>query len=74
MNLIPLLVYRPGTSVGLGEKLTGTVVGVWVQSNNHVLYKVVWWNGNERKEDWIESFLLSDEPSEHNAIAIGYKR
>lgn len=54
-------VYPPGTEVELGapsEPIDGRIESVWIKASNHVIYKVCWWNGRERKSTWVQAFEI----------------
>jgi len=52
-----LFVFPNGTKVmvgnSLGESLQGTITGIWVTGNDTVQYRVSWWIGHERREEWM---------------------
>lgn len=65
-------VIRPGTKVHLvqGEIENATVTSIQITPGDRVLYKVVWWDGPDRKEQWLESFEVSIERPEY--VQVGF--
>jgi hypothetical protein len=51
-----LMVYYPGTKVWLltpDEQLDAIVIATLIETGPQVTYKVAWWAGNDRKEQWV---------------------
>jgi len=48
----PLLVYAEGTPVRLPNGCEGRVMGVMIKGRR-VSYQVVWWQEDDRKEEWL---------------------
>jgi hypothetical protein len=67
-------VIPPGTQVLIGngdDRITGTVLEVIIGFTG-VQYKVVWWSGRERKEQWMQPLeLLMTSPPEKFIIGFG---
>jgi len=53
---IEKVVLRPGTKGNMSDGLTGLVTGGALYGTAaDVQYRVAWWNGRERKEEWLRS-------------------
>ncbi len=48
-------VLKPGTEIKIGptQEITAMVLQVRIQEEDYVDYQVVWWNGKERKTEWL---------------------
>lgn len=66
-----LMVCKPGTKVVLAGEISATVNQVAIKANNLVTYLCVWWNGNERKEVWVESYEIMYQPEQLTVMTIG---
>lgn len=54
---MPLNIFKPGARVEIGDikdPIESTVIEVCLHCGGHIAYKVAWWNGAERKEQWLE--------------------
>lgn len=53
-------VFPVGTEVWVGPdtgRVAGLITGVMLEDYENVSYRVVWWNGNDRRSEW----LIADE-------------
>ena len=48
-------VHKPGTVVSLKNSVEAKVASVMIAPAG-VQYLVIWWNGRERKKEWVEAF------------------
>lgn len=58
-----LKIYRVGTKIKIGKNIEATINGAAIYGGNRVQYQVVYWDGNDRKCEWIEGFEV-DGPYE----------
>lgn len=44
----------------IGNEIKGTVIEASIAgiNNPHIMYKVVWWAGGSRHEEWLESYEI----------------
>lgn len=49
-----LKVVCPGQKVQLGGGVPATVLAVSVGTGDRVQYRVVWWDGRNRRDEWLE--------------------
>lgn len=65
-------VIRPGTKVGLGPdgSVEGEIHQVAIDLGDGIMYQVSWWNGRDRKTEWLyrDEFNVVAESS----CKIGY--
>jgi hypothetical protein len=49
-------IIKPGTPVTLGPEceIQATLLEASVKGDCYVQYRVAWWDGNERKTEWVE--------------------
>lgn len=66
-----LLVFRPGAKVVVGEKITGTVVGVSIGGLG-VTYQVAWWDGNCRRAEWLNADEVMADTCVQPFVGIGF--
>jgi hypothetical protein len=52
MSYLEVLRIGEVVSIGFGEKIQGIIMEIAI-SKDGVMYKVVWWNGRERNEEWV---------------------
>ena len=52
-------VYRIGTKVKIAGDLKGVVTGIGIYSENQIQYRVAWWSGRKREEEWINRFEIT---------------
>ena len=64
-------VYQIGSRVLLGEEIKGLISGVCIRSNGYITYEITWWNGNDRKVEWVQVDEIS--PIEPKSQRIGFK-
>jgi hypothetical protein len=52
-----LSVIAPESQVLIGpdHEIVATVIDVSIRSGGLVQYRVIWWSGNERKNEWLEA-------------------
>lgn len=68
----PVLVYRPGSTVMLGD-ISALVRSVQVSNIQlAVIYSVVWWNGPDRVECWVADCEITGSADER--IPIGFHK
>lgn len=63
-------VYPIGTKVKLSTDIPGVIIGIWIEPANVVSYRVVWWNGRDRKIEWLSA--LEFDPDNYNTKTIGF--
>ncbi len=51
-------VFSPKTKVKLVKDIEGLITSILINSKNDVCYKVVWWDGNTRKEEWVKDYEI----------------
>lgn len=61
-------IYAIGSTVKLFD-ISGKVSGVAIYPDG-VQYRIVWWNGRERKEEWVHSFEITLD--EGNRATVGF--
>jgi hypothetical protein len=49
--------------IGPDKKIQGTVIDVSIRSGGVVQYRVIWWSGNERKNECLEACEVHHEES-----------
>jgi hypothetical protein len=66
-----LILNRPGTKCKIGGTIDGLITAVVIDSNIQVQYKIVWWNGRQRKAEWFDpiEITIDNEPK----IKIGFE-
>jgi hypothetical protein len=67
-------VVRPGSPVQIGfpdVTIPAQVESVSIDALGCAKYRVVWWNGRERKEDWFHEGQIRFQATE--LCAIGFK-
>ena len=73
MSESPVLqVIKPGSVVRLGT-IHALVTSVSISANNKVIYQVVWWDGADRKEVWVEAVEVKPD-GESGMLPIGFVR
>lgn len=50
----------------------GRIMAVSVRGDYHVTYEVVWWDGRDRKAEWLEPTELSLQLHSPDKIGIGF--
>lgn len=63
-------VYKPGTKIKI-HGLDARVLQVCI-SNQEITYEITYWNGNDRKKEWVHAFEL-DSTEESEQLRIGFK-
>lgn len=66
-------VFQVGSPVIIGEHIEARVLAISIYEHNRVSYQVVWWDGNTRKTDWLESFEVQPHKGEITKLRIGFK-
>lgn len=67
-----LTVHRPGTEVVANKgKINASVSAVMIEGNGAITYLISWWDSNERKSQWVESFEV-DEADEPKKLGIKF--
>ena len=64
-------VIPPGAIVLVGKEIAGRVVQVCIQKNKSVQYQVSWFDGNDRKLQWLEDFEVMPF-KEEDKMKIGF--
>ena len=64
-------IYKPGTSVKIGEDIPGSIDYVIVGQHS-VIYNISWWSGRDRKEARFYDYEFKVDLSQKQ-IAIGFK-
>lgn len=65
-------VISPGSIVWIGGDIAGIVTEVLLQGKScKVLYRVSWWNGKDRHNEWFEEFEVSMKSG--NRQEIGFR-
>lgn len=52
-----------GTKVCIFDNIKAIINGIFIGRNHYILYKVIWWDGRSRKEEYIT-------PQEINSLNI----
>jgi hypothetical protein len=64
-------VFRPGSTVLLTGQVLATVVAVSLTQGDCVQYRVVWWDGPDRKDIWVEAFeVRPDDGTVYSSIGF----
>jgi len=70
-------VFALGSPVLLGYyedcNIPATVLAVMIHANNQIQYQCAYWNGRERKLDWLEESEVT-LAGESRTTKIGFKR
>lgn len=64
-----------GTRVRLGDPadpIPGTILGISIREAGRVTYEVVWWDGRERRSEWLERAEFEMEKGGGRAVRIGF--
>lgn len=72
-NMNKLMVYPPGTAVliGFGDDIfAAQVLAVAVYAHN-IQYQVSWWDGRQRRTDWLEDFEVQSQ-HEGQKLPLGF--
>jgi len=62
-------IWAPESTVCLGEGLTGVVLEICIKSSGNQ-YRVVWWDGNNRKSEWLEECELTAHESNQKITMV----
>lgn len=66
-------VYDIGTVVTIGPKDDGTkgiVAAILISNGTRVQYKIAWWDGRTRHEEWLEAFEIVGKASDRCTIGF----
>lgn len=69
-----LLVYPNGTKINIGNKIPfpAMIISTMIEGFNHVTYRVVWYDGEVRYDQWIsESEIIAEERKKSAIIITG---
>jgi hypothetical protein len=64
-------VYPIGTKVTLEGGIPGNIIAILLEPRNGIQYKISWWNGRERKSEWLYD-CVDFEPSKYTTQQIGF--
>lgn len=70
--MVDLLVFPVGSKVVLAGDLEGMVTAIEIQDCNHLMYRVAWWNGRARIEEWVHD--LEVDGCSEDPVEIGFIR
>jgi hypothetical protein len=65
-------VYPIGTKVKLEKDVPGTITAILIEPGYNVQYKICWWNGRERKYEWLFD-TIDFEPERFTTKEIGFR-
>ena len=68
-----LSIWPIGALINIAPSVFGTVVAVQIGCGNAVSYQVAWWNGSDRKTDWINEIELSADMKDSGRVKIGFR-
>ena len=68
LHLLPI-----GCQVMIGESIKASINQVCIAASHHVTYQCVWWNGNDRKTDWLEESEIA-APATLQRQVVGFAR
>ncbi len=60
MNIEPIEVYAPGSTVLIDGSASARVTAVFIRENR-ITYEVVWWNDRERNEEVVEPWEIQPD-------------
>lgn len=63
-------VIHPGSRVTIGGDVEALVLAVMIMTDG-VQYKVAWWDGRERREEWIDPAEIGS--GEGEMVKVGFK-
>lgn len=66
-----LEVYPIGKKVMLADNIPGIITAILIEPKNCLQYKVSWWNGRDRKSEWVNSFEVDPEDY-RDCLKIGF--
>jgi hypothetical protein len=75
LEIADVLIIRPGTEINLdrhGEELLGIITQVCISQNDAVQYQVVWWDGRQRRLEWINACELRMQRDSIDTLGIGF--
>lgn len=67
-----ITLFNIGTKIIISNDINATINGIYIGENHHILYKVVWWDGRIRKDEYItakEFVPIKD----YTTVTIGFK-
>lgn len=53
------LKFDVGSMIYIGDKIEAKIIAIQINGDDHVSYKVAWFNGNTRCENWVDEIELS---------------
>lgn len=56
-----------------GEGVTGKITGLMVEGDNEISYRVAWWNGRTRVNEWVYADELKASTGERLSIGFGQR-
>lgn len=65
-------VFAVGSAVMLHGDIPASVLSISIRSVFDVDYKVVWWDGRNRKEEWVDHREV-DAVGQNDTFKIGFK-
>jgi hypothetical protein len=63
-------IIRPGATVTIGDEIEALVTQVCIRECDHVSYQCVWWDGNNRKTQWLEECEVDAHQVSHAMIGF----
>lgn len=70
-----LLVFPPGRLVHLEKEIVARVEEILISGRGEVKYKVVWWDGNTRKAEWVPDHEITSALELHKtSLKIGFRQ
>ena len=65
-------IYPVGSKVKLEADIPAKIIAVLLSPNNDIQYKICWWNGRDRKTEWM--YPLEFTPESYSDVReIGFK-
>lgn len=58
-------------TVQIGDKMTGIITGICIRSGYNVTYEVAWWDGRQRKCEWLQSHEVESKKKRY-PLKIGF--
>ncbi len=46
-------IFKPGTVCHMGD-IEGTITAAAIYAGNRISYQVAWWDGKDRKQEWLD--------------------
>lgn len=67
-----MTIFNFGSPVLLHGDIPATVLAVAIRSQSDFDYKVVWWDGRNRKEEWVNSREVEASKDSFDKRQIGF--